>query len=415
MIEVLLYVGHQSGASDIILWVVLVLAFIVSVWLIFYQRKITANLEFELKQLDKVKKHNVEYELILKAMHLSTWHVDVKQRTMTFDNDFRDNSNSFMPPPNTPLDEIFSVMLEPGRQRVMKNYEDLFTGRAEFGREQYQVRLPHTKEIYWADSYATIAERDIDGNPIKIAGATMRVDEQKKIEEELISARNRAEESDRLKTAFVANISHEIRTPLNAIVGFTSILPDVTDEEERKSLLALITENTTKLLRIIDDVVSISKIEAGEEEMVMTNFELGMVLSDFADRANNECKPGVTVSTQFACQEQMVNTDLNRVCEIVKHLLSNAVKFTDSGSIIVGYDNPKEGRIRVWVKDTGKGIAPENHERIFERFFKVDEFIPGAGLGLSLCRSMAYSLGGKVGVESALNEGSTFWFEIPIL
>lgn len=414
MAELLLYVSHQSTLSSIFLWVGLIGAILLSIWLLFYQHRITLNLDFELKQLDKVKKHNVEYELILKAMHLSTWHLDVRQRLMTFDNDFREGTDSYTPATNTPLEEVYSVILEPGRQLVKKNFEDLVSGRVELGRAQYQVRVPHSKQTYWADSYATIAERDVEGKPIMIAGATMRIDEQKNIEGELIRARNRAEESDRLKTAFVANISHEIRTPLNAIVGFTGILPDVTDEEERKSLLGLVNENTSKLLRIIDDVVSISKIEAGEEELVMTNFELGMMLSEHVDRCQKECKPGVSLTTQFACHEQMVTTDLNRVSEIVKHLLSNAIKFTDVGSIVVGYDAPIEGRIRVWVRDTGIGVAPENQERIFERFFKVDEFIPGAGLGLSLCRTMAYSLGGKVGVESALNQGSTFWFDIPI-
>lgn len=414
MEEILLYVNHQSSMSSIFLWAGLIGAILLSIWLLYYQHGITKNLDYELKQLDKVKKHNVEYELILKAMHLSTWHLDVRQRQMTFDNDFREGSDSYAPLPGTPLEEVFSVIEEPGRQLVIKNYEDLVNGRLELGRAQYKVKVPHSKDTYWADSYATIAERDVDGKPITIAGATMRIDEQKSIETELITARNRAEESDRLKTAFVANISHEIRTPLNAIVGFTGILPDVTDEEERKSLLGLVNENTTKLLRIIDDVVSISKIEAGEEELVMTNFELGMILSEHVDRCQHDCKPGVTMTTQFASEAQMVTSDLNRVCEILKHLLNNAVKFTDAGSIVVGYDAPVEGRIRVWVRDTGKGVAPENQERIFERFFKVDEFIPGAGLGLSLCRTMAYSLGGQVGVESTLNEGSTFWFEIPI-
>lgn len=414
MEEILLYVNHQSSMSSIFLWAGLIGAILLSIWLLYYQHGITKNLDYELKQLDKVKKHNVEYELILKAMHLSTWHLDVRQRQMTFDNDFREGSDSYAPLPGTPLEEVFSVIEEPGRQLVIKNYEDLVNGRLELGRAQYKVKVPHSKDTYWADSYATIAERDVDGKPITIAGATMRIDEQKSIETELITARNRAEESDRLKTAFVANISHEIRTPLNAIVGFTGILPDVTDEEERKSLLGLVNENTTKLLRIIDDVVSISKIEAGEEELVMTNFELGMILSEHVDRCQHDCKPGVTMTTQFARDEQMVTSDLNRVCEILKHLLANAVKFTDAGSIVVGYDAPVDGRIRVWVRDTGKGVAPENQERIFERFFKVDEFIPGAGLGLSLCRTMAYSLGGQVGVESTLNEGSTFWFEIPI-
>ena len=125
-------------------------------------------------------------------------------------------------------------------------------------------------------------------------------------------------------------------------------------------------------------------------------------------------QPGVTLSTMFAQGVQVINSDLNRVTEVVNHLLANAVKFTTQGSIIVGYDAPSNKRLSIWVQDTGKGIAPEHQERVFERFFKVDEYIPGAGLGLSICRTMAYSMGGEVTVESQLGEGSKFRFEIPI-
>ena len=116
----------------------------------------------------------------------------------------------------------------------------------------------------------------------------------------------------------------------------------------------------------------------------------------------------------FASAMQNITTDHNRLQEIMRHLLSNATKFTSQGIIIVGYDQPQSGRMRIWVRDTGKGIAEENHEHVFERFFKVDEFIPGAGLGLSVCRTLAQSLGGEVSLESRLGEGSEFSVVIPI-
>jgi len=276
------------------------------------------------------------------------------------------------------------------------------------------MRQPNTQKIFWSESYAVVADRNADGSPKRIVGTSLRIDERKNMEQALIEARNRAEESDRLKSAFLANMSHEIRTPLNAIVGFTSVLPDVTDPEERKMLLDLVQENTQKLLVIIDDVVNISKVEAGKEELSLSSFDLCTVLKDLVGQHQGQQKEGVTLTTQFACAPQNITTDRNRLLEIMKHLISNALKFTRQGSIIIGFDAPVEDRIRIFVCDTGIGIANEFHERIFERFFKVDEFVPGAGLGLSICRTMAYSLGGSVSVESQLGQGSIFTLELPV-
>ena len=209
-------------------------------------------------------------------------------------------------------------------------------------------------------------------------------------------------------------MSHEIRTPLNAIIGFTSVLPDLEGEEERKELINLIQENNQKLLQIVDDVMNISKIEAGKEELVITSFDLNDMLKSVVESYIPKATPGVAISTMFAQSSMNISTDINRLTEVINHLMSNAVKFTSQGKIILGYNVAANKRLRIWVQDTGKGIAPEHLERVFERFFKVDEYIPGAGLGLSICRTMAYSLGGEVGVDSKLGEGSKFWIEIPL-
>ena len=240
------------------------------------------------------------------------------------------------------------------------------------------------------------------------------IDERKNLENALKNALSKAEESDRLKSAFIANMSHEIRTPLNAIIGFTSVLPDIDGKEERQELINLIQENNQKLLRIIDDVMNISKIEAGKEQLQMLTFDINPILDEVVNKYMPDLKPGVTMTTRYAAQQQEVTTDLTRLTESLNHLVSNAVKFTNQGSITVGYEPVKDRKLHIWVRDTGIGIAPENHERVFERFYKVDEFVPGAGLGLSLCRTMAFSLGGNVGVDSRLGEGSTFWMEIPV-
>ena len=411
MTKLLLYTSQQSQLYDVILLVSLVGLLLLAIVLVFWQRRKGKELAYELEQLGKLQKNNIEFDFVLKTMRLSTWHIDAKTREIVFDNDYRDKSDTYVPAMGK---ELVAAMPDQDRERVTRVIEELCQGVREEGHEEYQIRLPHTKKTYWSESYAIVAERDIDGTPKRIVGTSMRIDDRKNLEQELVNARNRAEESDRLKTAFIANMSHEIRTPLNAIIGFTSVLPDVQDPEERKQLLDLVHENTQKLLVIIDDVVNISKIEAGQEELVMSNFELNLILQEQADRFMKETKPDVGFDVQFACEQQLITTDLNRLIEVVKHLLSNAVKFTNEGKITLGYDAPADGRIRIWVKDTGIGIAKENLERVFERFFKVDEFVPGAGLGLSICRTMAYSLGGSVTVKSQPGEGSTFFFEFPI-
>jgi len=415
MTELLLYVSEQSKLTDVIIWAILIAMLLFAIILLFWQRKVGESLSLELSQLDKVKKKNVEYDFVLRAMRLSTWHIDPKTMMLTFDNDFRGYGNEWMPDDSgsNVMESTFQLH-ENDSERVRQSMDDLCSGRKSEYHEQYQVKVPHTSKTYWEESYAMVVERDINGMPLSIIGTSMRIDERKAIEEALVEARFRAEESDRLKTAFLANMSHEIRTPLNAIVGFTALLPDVQEAEERSNLLNLIHENTQKLLRIVDDVVSISKIESGQEEAVMTSFDLVQVLSVVVDQYMPNVKPGVVLSTDFACPTQLVTTDLNRLQEIMRHLISNATKFTDQGAIVVGFNAPQNDRIKMWVTDTGKGIAPEHHKRIFERFFKVDEFIPGAGLGLSTCEVMAYSLGGSVKVESALGQGATFTVEIPI-
>jgi signal transduction histidine kinase len=297
--------------------------------------------------------------------------------------------------------------------RVYKAIEEICQGRTDTYHEEYRVKIAGTNTTYWEESFATVAERDIAGNPVSIVGTSMRIDERKAMEAALIEAKYKAEESDRLKTAFLANMSHEIRTPLNAIVGFTSLLPDLQNAEERQSILDLIQENTQKLLRIVDDVVSISKVEAGKEELMLTTFDLPIMLKAVVDQYMPQLNKGVTMTTSFPQSSLSITSDRNRMQETMRHLVSNAVKFTDRGEVIVGFGTPVKGKIKLWVRDTGKGIAPEYHERIFERFFKVDEFIPGAGLGLTTCRTMAYSMGGNVKVDSQLGQGATFTFEVP--
>jgi signal transduction histidine kinase len=399
---------------EVLIWTVGSVLLVVSVALIFWQLRIGKGLKIELAHLEKAKKHNVEYEFVLKAMRLCTWHIDAKERTITYDNDYRERNDCFSPPPGTPLSEVIGIMADGDKKRIEESMNEICEGLKDEYHEISQVKTARGDQYYWTDTYATVSARDTEGKPQTIVGTSMRIDERKEIEAALVEARNKAEESDHLKTAFIANMSHEIRTPLNAIIGFTSVLPDVQGDDERKELINLIQENNRKLLRIIDDVMTISRIESGKESVVMSAFELNDTLTAILSGYSSEVQQGVAMNSQFALPSLTVTTDMARLTDILNHLLANAVKFTVQGSITIGYDAPADKRLRIWIQDTGKGIAPEHQKQVFERFFKVDEYIPGAGLGLSICRTLAYSIGGEVGVESTLGEGSKFWLELPI-
>ena len=408
------YVGNSFMAYAI--WGLGGVAAILLFALIFIQRRTGKRLKGELAELAKIRQGNVEYEFILKAMKLSTWQMDPRRRMITFSNDFRGGQDDHIIPPDSSIDSLVDYLASSDAQRVRTAMDDLCEGRTSYYHQQYRVKSATVKGLmYWEESYATIADRDEEGNPIKIVGTTMNIDDQKEMEAALIAARNKAEESDRLKTAFLANMGHEIRTPLNAIVGFADLLPVVENEEDRNQLIREIQNNNQKLLRIIDGLVSMSKIEAEAKNLVKSQTNLVSVLQELAQNyAQVVDNQTVVLATQFPYTELMMTTDVAKLREMVDQLMQNAVKFTLKGSITLGFDLVDGDHVRIWVKDTGKGIADADKERIFERFVKVDEYIPGTGLGLSVAKSHAASLGGTIGVDSRPGEGSTFWVVLPL-
>ena len=408
------YVGNSFMAYAI--WGLGGVAAILLFALIFIQRRTGKRLKGELAELAKIRQGNVEYEFILKAMKLSTWQMDPRRRMITFNNDFRGGQDDHIIPPDSSIDSLVDYLASSDAQRVRTAMDDLCEGRTSYYHQQYRIKSPSVKGLtYWEESYATIADRDVDGNPVKIVGTTMFINDRKEMEAALIAARNKAEESDRLKTAFLANMGHEIRTPLNAIVGFADLLPVVENEEDRNQLIREIQNNNQKLLRIIDGLVSMSKIEAEAKNLVKSQTNLVEVLNEIAQTYMPMVdSQTVVLATQFPYTELMMTTDVAKLRELVDHLMQNAVKFTLKGSITLGFELIDGEHVRIWVKDTGKGIAEADKERIFERFVKVDEFIPGTGLGLSVARSHAASLGGTIGVDSRPGEGSTFWVVLPL-
>ncbi|SFC57233.1 Signal transduction histidine kinase [Xylanibacter ruminicola] len=415
MYNLLLYTQSESPYLVPALWLGGALLFLWLFIMIFVQRRAGRKLQTELVELEKVRQNNVESEFVLKAMKLSTWHIDVPTKMLYVDADFRDNKGGLVGPPEFPIEDLTNVIDRADAQRVWMAIDKICTGASPSYHEVYRVKLGKGALFYWEESYGTIAARDVDGNPTRIVGTSMRIDAQKQMEADLIAARNKAEESDRLKTAFLANMGHEIRTPLNAIVGFADLLPVVESEEDRNQLISEIQKNNYKLLNIIDGLVSMSKVEAEAKSLVKSQTNIVPVLQEIADYYRTMVDGStVVLATQFPYPEILMNTDITKFKEIVNNLMQNAVKFTAQGSITLGFDLQQGDKLLLWVLDTGKGIAEEHQKRIFERFFKVDEYVPGTGLGLSVAKSHVESLGGSIGVDSVLGNGSRFWVELPL-
>ena len=412
MASLLLYTHSDGTWLFVLRWGIAVLVMIFLIVSVFIQRRVGKRLKGELDELEKIRRGNVEYDFILKAMKIAVWHYDFEDRSFVFDKDYRDGLNNYVPSADEDFEDTLASIAPADVEHVNSAFNDICEGRTDIYHQEYQVVNKTTGITYWEESYATIVDRNEDGKPTKIVGTSQRIDERKELEGSLVAARNKAQESDRLKTAFLANMGHEIRTPLNAIVGFADLLPVVQGEEERNQLITEIQNNNQKLLRIIDGLVSMSKIEAGAKSLLLAHVDLNQLLQQMVD--TYQPTTNVPISLQCAMEHLQIESDRDKLFEIIDNLVQNAVKFTTEGSIRIGFDLMDNNRVHIWVSDTGKGVAAADQEHIFERFVKLDEYIPGAGLGLSVAKSHVQSLGGEIGLESEIGEGSTFWVNLPL-
>lgn len=318
-----------------------------------------------------------------------------------------------------PTSACFAKICDEDRERVRDAFERLANGETQKMREEYRVGrqwLPSPQQNEWVEVRAAVDERDTNGKPLSLIGTSMTVTQRKEMEEALVQAKVKAEEANTLKSSFLANISHEIRTPLNAIVGFSSLLVSAERgiSEEKQEYINIIENNNTLLLQLISDVLDLSKIEAGTMEFDYAPVDVHGLFIELEDtfRLRNK-KSGICICYHRRTTECVVKADRNRLVQVMMNLMNNAVKFTGEGSIEFGFDVREDGFLHFYVTDTGCGIPEERLEEIFGNFVKLNSFVQGTGLGLTICRAIVERMGGKIGAVSRLGQGSTFWFTLP--
>ncbi len=314
-----------------------------------------------------------------------------------------------------PMPEVIGVYAHvvPEDQAVLKNFvREVKEGKATSLRKEVRVCRDNGKYTWTSINVMVRDYRPADG-VIEMLCINYDITPLKETEQKLIIARDKAEELDRLKSAFLANMSHEIRTPLNAIVGFSSLMAETDSRDERQEYIKIVQENNELLLQLISDILDLSKIEAGTFNFVYTNVDVNETCSEIFKSMSMKVSDDVELIFERPMPECYIYTDKNRFIQVISNFINNALKFTQQGSIVLGYEQVSHQRIKFYVRDTGVGIPEDKQKSVFERFVKLNTFIQGTGLGLSICKSIVSQMGGEIGVESTEGVGSCFWFTHP--
>jgi len=316
---------------------------------------------------------------------------------------------------NTPMPQVIGVYshVHPEDCAVLKH----FVGQVKEGKAtslSKEVRIDRGNGKYsWTSINVMVRDYRPQDGVIEMLCINYDITPLKETEQKLIIARDKAEELDRLKSAFLANMSHEIRTPLNSIVGFSSLLAETDDREERQEYIKIVETNNELLLQLVSDILDLSKIESGTFDFVRSDLDVNESCMKIIKSMEMKVPETVDLVFEKYMPDCHIYTDKNRFMQVITNFINNALKFTKQGTIALGYEQTAPHEIKFYVRDTGVGIPKEKIDSIFERFVKLNTFVQGTGLGLSICKSLVSQMGGKIGVESTEGEGSCFWFTHP--
>lgn len=356
----------------------------------------------------KLKDLNDELELALYAGKVNAWVYDIENENIK-----KLYGSSISLADELLLKELIMNIHSDDIQPLMDALNNLSSGKEK--EASIRIRLINDK-VEGGYSYLEsemMAVRS-SGTKIKYLIATEKdVTNDFLYKKELQESKKRAEMSDKLKSAFLANMSHEIRTPLSSILGFAELISTTENEKEKEEYKKIMKYNSEKLLNLIENIFSLSKIESGDVELNNSEFDFVHLMNDIKVRYDYLVeKPDIKFSCINPYKRCIVSMDREKIDKIILNFLSNALKYTSEGEITLSYSYENDG-IKVMVKDTGVGMEEDKQKNVFDHFQRVNNFISGTGLGLSICKGYVEAMGGKIGVESQFGNGSSFWFHIP--
>ena len=350
------------------------------------------------------------FNMAIEESSIYPWQYNARLKCFHFPDGLLQRFNCYDNTDYISREELDRIVHPEDLSRTCRHFDNIMLGHEPNSRMSF--RLQNADGGYeWWEFRSTAYEGPTVDIPYRVLGVCQSIQRYKDTEEELIAARDRALQADRLKSAFLANMSHEIRTPLNAIVGFSDLLKDLQafSSEEVQQFVETININCTLLLALINDILDLSRIESGTMDFQFSSYNLTFIMQEVYDSQRLSMPQGVKLCTDFPeGADKYITTDAVRLKQVLNNLINNAKKFTVQGSITLGYRVDESGYTTVFVEDTGAGISDEDQKHIFERFYKADSFTQGAGLGLSICQTIVERIHGTITVTSKPGRGTRF-------
>ena len=350
------------------------------------------------------------FNMAIEESSIYPWQYNTRLKCFHFPDGLLQRFNCYDNTDYISREELDRIVHPEDLSRTCRHFDNIMLGHEPNSRMSF--RLQNADGGYeWWEFRSTAYEGLTVDIPYRVLGICQSIQRYKDTEEELIAARDRALQADRLKSAFLANMSHEIRTPLNAIVGLSDLLKDLQafSSEEVQQFVETININCTLLLALINDILDLSRIESGTMDFQFSSYNLTFIMQEVYDSQRLSMPQGVKLCTDFPeGADKYITTDAVRLKQVLNNLINNAKKFTVQGSITLGYRVDESGYTTVFVEDTGAGISDEDQKHIFERFYKADSFTQGAGLGLSICQTIVERIHGTITVTSKPGRGTRF-------